>query len=355
LSKKLHIIAPYPRGCAPSQRFRFEQYLTYFENSGYTIHFHSFINEKTWQILYKEKHYFQKAFGLFTGFLRRWFLLFRLIPAKHLFIHREMAHIGPPIFEFILAKVLRKKYIYDFDDAIWLPNFSESNAKFQRLKYYKKVHACMKWAHKVTVGNAYLYHYALQYNSNVEIIPTTIDMEKYHVGQIDYKNNDLTIGWTGSHTTIHYLEELIPALKKLQAEFAFTFLVIANEPPLFAIPNMKFVKWAKESEIEDLLKIDIGVMPLKDDQWAKGKCGFKALQYMSLGIPTIASAVGVNSEIIQHQANGLLVPPNGDWFPALHQLMHESSIRASLGRAGKRRILSAYSVQANKKKYLRLF
>lgn len=355
MSKKLHIIAPYPKGCAPSQRFRFEQYLKHFENAGYTICFHSFISKKTWRILYKEKHYLQKSFGLLAAFLRRWLLLFRLIPAKHIFIHREMAHIGPPLFEFILAKVFRKKYIYDFDDAIWLPNYSESNAKFQRLKYYKKVHACMKWAHKVTAGNAYLRDYALQYNANVEIIPTTIDMANHHIGQISYKENALTIGWTGTHTTIHYLQALIPALQKLQAEYSFTFLVIANEPPSFEIPNMQFVKWRKESEIQDLLKIDIGVMPLKDDQWAKGKCGFKALQYMSLGIPTIASAVGVNTEIIQHNTNGLLVAPNGDWYDPLNQMINAVSLRETIGKSGKQRILNSYSVQANKEKYLQLF
>ena len=355
MKKKLYIIAPYPRGKAPSQRFRFEQYISFFENEGYEIYFSSFLNESTWETLYKDKKYIQKIIGISFAFIKRWGLLFKLINAKHIFIHREMAHIGPPIFEFIVSKIMRKKYIYDFDDAIWLPNYSATNAKFQKLKNYKKVNACMKWAGKVTAGNEYLKEYALQFNSNVEIIPTTIDMQNHHNKSINYEKRELNIGWTGSHTTLHYLKEIVPALNKLSKEFKFNFIVIANEKPSLNIPNLIFIPWTKESEIEDLAKIDIGVMPLKDDLWAKGKCGFKALQYMSLGIPTVASNVGVNTTIIEDGKNGLFVSQNTDWHEKLKALLTSNELREKLGKAGKETIKSNYSVEANKLKYLNLF
>lgn len=355
MKKTIYIIAPYPKGKAPSQRFRFEQYLTLLENKGYKIRYCPFLSESTWKILYQEKKYLQKFFGILVAFIRRWLLLFELINAKNIFIHREMAHIGPPIFEFIVAKILRKKYIYDFDDAIWLPNFSNSNAKFQHLKNYKKVNACMKWAHKITAGNEYLRDYALQFNSNVEIIPTTIDMENYHNGKIDYNKEEINIGWTGTHTTLHYLEEIVPDLKKLKENYSFSFIVIANIKPAFEIPNLLFIPWNKKTEIIDLLKIDIGVMPLKDDIWAKGKCGFKALQYMSLGIPTIVSAVGVNSDIINNENNGLLIHSKKDWLINLEKLLTSKDLRKKLGKAGKETIKLKYSVNANNDKYLSLF
>lgn len=355
MNKKLYIIAPYPKGKAPSQRFRFEQYISHFEEQGYQVYFYSFINEKTWEILYADKHYFKKIVGIILAFFKRWIVLFRLINAKNIFIHREMALLGPPIFEFILAKLLRKKYIYDFDDAIWLPNFSKGNEKFQNLKYYKKVNQCMKWAHKVTAGNEYLKSYANQFNDHVEIIPTTIDMVNHHNLKINYNKKTLNIGWTGSHTTLHYLEEIIPSLERLQQDYSFNFIVIANKKPTFTIPNLIFIQWNKASEIKDLAKIDIGVMPLKNDKWAKGKCGFKALQYMALGIPTIASLVGVNSTIIKDGINGFLVEEPDEWLLKLTLLMDNLDVRKTIGEAGSETIKHNYSVEANKSKYLNLF
>jgi glycosyltransferase involved in cell wall biosynthesis len=355
VKNRIYIIAPYPRGKAPSQRFRFEQYIPYLEDEGFEVHFYSFLSPKTWDILYTEKQYLKKTTGILAGFFNRWTLLFRLVNAKHIFIHREMAQIGPPIFEFILAKILRKKYIYDFDDAIWLPNYSEGNAKFQKLKYYKKVNQCIKWANKITAGNEYLMHYAKQLNKHVQIIPTTVDLENHHNINISYERKTINIGWTGTHTTLHYLEEIVPSILKLNEKYSFNFIVIANQAPTFAIPNLTFIPWKKETEIEDLAKIDIGVMPLKNDKWAKGKCGFKALQYMSLGIPTIASAVGVNSSIIKDGENGFLIEKPEDWFSKIALLLDNLNLRKEIGQAGMETVKYNYSVEANKSKYLNLF
>ena len=174
------IIAPYPKGEAPSQRFRFEQYLDFFEAQGYRIEFHAFLSDKTWKALYREGSFFAKASGILGSFWRRFLLMFKLRSADAIFIHREASMIGPPLFEWIIAKVLRKKYIYDFDDAIWLPNYSDSNARFHRLKAYGKVKKIMKWAHVVSAGNKHLLDFASQFNANVTIIPTTIDLENVH-------------------------------------------------------------------------------------------------------------------------------------------------------------------------------
>jgi glycosyltransferase involved in cell wall biosynthesis len=282
-------------------------------------------------------------------------LLFKLQQADFIFIHREAAQIGPPIFEWIIAKVLRRKYVYDFDDAIWLPNYSESNAKFHRLKAYWKVRYCMKWASQITAGNAYLADYARQFNPNVQIVPTTIDTENHHNIMTDHQSQELTIGWTGTHTTMHYLDELVPVLKSLEQKYAFTFLVISNQSNEYDLKFLKFVKWNKATEIEDLAKINIGVMPLKKDIWSEGKCGFKGLQYMALEIPTIMSPVGVNSTIVQNGINGFLVETQEEWYEVLEKLILDRSLRIQIGKAGKRRIDEAYSVLANQEKYLNLF
>lgn len=352
--KRIIIFAPYPKGTAPSQRFRFEQYLPLLEQEGYEIVYKSFLSEKTWDVLYKDGGVFQKIFGVLGSFLRRWIDIFKIKKTDLVFVHREMSHIGPPIFEWITAKVLRRKYIYDFDDAIWLPNYSESNARFHRLKAYWKVNYCMKWADKISAGNAYLANYAKKFNPNIFVVPTTIDMENHHNLSVDYEKKPIVIGWTGTHTTMHYLDEIVPVMQELENEFDFIFRVISNEKPEYNLKSLEYLPWKKETEIEDLASFQIGIMPLEDDKWAKGKCGFKALQYMSLGIPTLLSPVGVNTEIVSDKISGYFCSSKEDWKANLRLLLSDDSLRKEMGQAGREVISQRYSVQANIDKYKEL-
>lgn len=355
VSKRIIFIAPYPHAQAPSQRFRFEQYLDYFKGEGFEIEVHPFLSEKDWAPLYKEGSFFRKGFSMLRSFWKRFFLLFRIRRFDHVFIHREASMIGPPIFEFIIAKILRKKYIYDFDDAIWLPNYSQSNAKFHRLKAYGKVKSIIRWADKVCVGNDFLREYALKYNNDVTIIPTTVDMVNVHNKNATHGNKEVIIGWTGSHTTMEYLPILVPVLEKLQLEYPIRFRVISNHAPEIELDCLEFVKWNKETEIEDLASINIGVMPLEDSVWAKGKCGFKGLQYMALQIPSVMSDVGVNSSIVQDRVNGFLCETQQQWSEVLEELIKNEDLRQIIGQEGQARVKQHYSVEANKPKYLSLF
>ncbi len=358
MGKSIYFLVPYPLGKAPSQRFRFEQYFKLLDEKGFHYVVKSFYSDKTWIFLHQEGHVFSKGIKIISAFFIRFFQLFTLLKFDYVFIHREVTPIGPPFFEWIIAKVLRKKIIYDFDDAIWLPNFSESNSTFQKLKYYQKVNGIMKWAFKISAGNAYLVEYAKQFNSNVIVNPTTIDTEFYHNGELyrTNKNDKMpVIGWTGSHTTAKYLEFLIPILDKLNNEFDFEFCVISNEEPAVKIKNLNFIKWSKDSEIEDLLRFDIGVMPLTDDQWAKGKCGFKALQYMSLGIPAIVSPVGMNVDIIDQGENGYLCSTEKEWYDSLYFLLKNPSEIIKMHNSARMKIIDKYSIVSNKKNFLNLF
>lgn len=355
MSKRILILAPYPFNEAPSQRFRFEQYLSYFNQVGISFDFRPFLSQQTWKTLYESRKTTQKIWGVFISFVKRWSLMFTLRKYDFVFIHREAAHIGPPVFEWIIAKVWRKKIIYDFDDAIWLANYSESNAKFHRLKAYWKVNYCMKWAYKVSAGNDYLAKYASQFNKNVEIIPTTIDTINLHNINTDYDQERVVIGWTGTHTTMHYLDFLVPVIKELEKTYTFDFLIISNEAPTYHLNSLKFLKWKKETEIQDLSKISIGVMPLENDIWAEGKCGFKGLQYMALGIPALMSPIGVNNQIIDHAKNGYLLKTAEEWKEHLALLLQDKTLRMQIGKSGKQTIDERYSVLSNQEKYLALF
>ncbi len=354
MGRKILFIAPYPHDEAPSQRFRFEQYLDYFAAQGLEVELVPFLDKKTWKTLYAEGKVGAKAWGVIRSFLKRFALLFRLYRYDMIFIHREAAHIGPPVFEWLIAKVFRKKYIYDYDDAIWLPNYSETNAKFHRLKAYWKVKYNIRWAWHITAGNDYLANYAKQYNQHVSVIPTTIDTVNHHNLETDYDAERIVIGWTGTHTTMRYLDFLVPIIRELEQKYDFDFLIISNEAPTYHLKSLKFIKWNHATEIQDLAKISIGVMPLEKDIWSEGKCGFKGLQYMALGIPSLMSPVGVNNQILDDTKNGFLLTTPEEWKQCLERLITDKDLRKTIGQAGKKTVLERYSVLANRDKYLAL-
>lgn len=346
---------PYPKGCAPSQRFRFEQYESFLQENGFQIDYAPFFTERIWFILYEKGHYFRKTFYILLSFFNRFILLFSIKKFDYVFIHREMAPLGPPVFEFILSKIIHKRFIYDFDDAIWLPNFSQANASFEKLKMYTKVNKIMKWADRISAGNDYLAQHAKKFNQNVCVIPTTIDTIHYHNISCDQQKEPITIGWTGSHSTMRYLDTIIPILRDLEQEYLFKFRIISDKKPSFNLHSMEFVKWQKDSEIKDLAQIQIGLMPLVEDKWAAGKCGFKGLQYMSLGIVAVMSPIGVNRQIVKDGINGFLVESENDWKEVLIKLMSNPSLRKEIGLKGKQTIFDHYSVRSQQENYLHLF
>lgn len=354
-SKKIAFWVPYPIGVAPSQRFRFEQYFHLLLKNNYTYTVFSFLDKETWHVLYKKGFLIQKIIGVLSGFIRRTISLFSLHKYDIVFIHREASPIGPPIFEWIIKHICRKKIIYDYDDAIWIPTTSENNAFIRFLKSTNKISKIITWSYKVSCGNNYLANFSRKYNNNVFVNPTTIDTEGHHNRNILYTKKNISIGWTGTHSTIHYIDFIIPVLQKLEEKYSFDFIVISNLKPSFNLKSLLFIPWNKETEIDDLTKIDIGIMPLKEDAWSEGKCGFKGLQYMSLGIPTIMSPIGVNKDIIENNLNGFLCSSEEEWYKTLESLLIDQSLREKIGTKGKEKILKNYSVKSNTENFLSLF
>ncbi|MEO7989457.1 MAG: glycosyltransferase family 4 protein [Chryseolinea sp.] len=359
--KHILFVVPYPMGESPSQRFRFEQYLEILQAKGYHFRLCSFWSVAAWRILYKSGNQLTKILALLSGFLKRVFQLLFFVPtADFVFIHREATPIGPPWFEWVTAKVFRKKIVYDFDDAIWLTNTSRENNLVSKLKWHSKVSAVCKWSYAVSCGNQYLCNYAKQFNNRVFLNPTTIDAEKLHNPSL-YPNKEqskqFTVGWTGTHSTLKYIDFIVPAIQSLEKKFPgrLKFTVIADKKPTFELSSFHFVQWSKENEIEDLVQFDIGLMPLADDIWSKGKCGFKALQYMALGIPALASPVGVNSIIIDDGINGFLCNSVIQWEESIQKLIEDAELRKRMGTKGREKIVNYYSAESNSSNFLSLF
>jgi glycosyltransferase involved in cell wall biosynthesis len=357
MSLKILFLVPYPFDEAPSQRFRFEQYFRVLAEKDIRFKEQSFLTHANWRLFYKSSHAGAKALALLNGFLRRIFVLPQALFFDYVFIHREAAPIGPPVFEFILAKILRKKIIYDFDDAIWMTDKIHEGRAEKLIRCRGKVKWICGWSYKVSCGNEYLRSYAARNNPKSFLVPTTIDTENGHTISLKKENtpDKIVIGWTGSHSTLKYLQLVEKELLQLEEKFAMVeFHVVADKKPALSLKRLHFKPWSQQTEVTDLAVFDIGIMPLPDDEWAKGKCGFKALQYMSMEVATVASPVGVNPLIIQHGVNGFLAK-EGEWLGVLTQLIENKALRMELGREGRKTVENHFSVKAVKDAFVNLF
>ena len=353
--KKILFIGMHRPNRSPSQRFRFEQYFDYLQENGFECHLSYLISSKDDKILYQNGHYLAKLRIFLASALKRFGDLRRAKNYDYIFIQREAFMTGSTFFERKFAK-LNIPLIYDFDDAIWLEDESSHHGLLSKLKKPDKTKEIIALADTIIAGNEYLANYAKQFNTNVQIIPTTINTNWYNAAGKSSKEH-VIIGWTGSFSTIKHFVEIIPVLLKLKSKYKekIQFKVIGDPSYSHKDLEIQGIKWHAATEVDDLQAIDIGIMPLPDNEWTKGKCGAKALQYMGLAIPTIISPVGMNSEIIQDGVNGYLATTHEDWLEKLTRLIESPQLRIKLGSAGRETVVQRYSFKANKEKYLRLF
>ena len=351
----IHFWVPYPVGAAPSQRFRVELFLPKLKEAGYSFKLLTFLDKNAWDILYQPGNRVLKAWGTVKGYFRRVNHLFQSINANYVFIHREATPLGPPVFEWLLAKVFGKKIIHEFDDAIWIPGGESISFRKKWLKATWKIKYIIKWSYKVAGGNDFLCDYARQYNSSVFYIPTVVDTEHGHFKQRDqFEGKRIVVGWTGTHTTLHNLEVIDGVIGELKREIDFDFLIISNKRPGWDF-DFLYKEWELETEQDDLLKMHIGLMPAKQGPWFEGKCGFKLIQYHACGIPAVASPVGVNSLITLHNKTGYVANNKEEWKAYLKKLMFDASLRASMGKEGREHIERKYSLNSLFPAFISLF
>lgn len=348
---KALFIAPHRPGRSPSQRFRFEQYIPYLEKNGWECEQSYLISAENDAAFYSPKNYSTKYKIWRESIKRRASDAARSNEFDIIFIHREALMTGSLKYEKQFAES-SAKVIYDFDDSIWLPNVSDSNKNLAWLKDYSKTGKLIEMADLVFAGNNYLKDYAEQFNSNVTIVPTTIDTNEY-TPSVKEPNDRICVGWSGSVTTIQHFEYALPIVKALKDIFGnrVYFKIIGSHYSDSEL-DITGKPWQKATEIHDLNEFDIGIMPLPDDEWANGKCGLKGLQYMALEIPTIMSPVGVNTEIIDHGVNGYLAGSNEEWVEIVSKLFEDKSERERVGAEGRKTVMTSYSKNSLKPHYL---
>ena len=347
--QKILFLSPYPFGKAPSQRLKYEQYYDFFIENNFDIKTSSFIDDEFWQIIYTPGNIVAKIMGTLRGYLRRTKDLFFLRQYDIVYIHLWVTPLGPPLFEW-LVRLLAKRIVYDIDDMIYL---NQPKTRFiDKIKGRNKPIALMKYADAVIVCSPFLEKFVKQYNLNVVTILAT-----YNTNLATPKNHILkektTIGWTGTHSTIKYLDIVAPALSAISKIRNIEFLVICNAP--YQHPNIEVrnIVWTSKNELDDLKQIDIGLYPLEKEEWVLGKSGNKALAYMNVGIPCIATDFGTNSLVIQHNIDGFLVDNTTQaWYDCLLYLIDHPDERTKIGQNARKAVEEKYSVNANRNKYL---
>ena len=237
--------------------------------------------------------------------------------------------------------LIRKPYIYDMDDAFYL-RYRLGRKRIARSFLGDKFDSVMAGAAAVTAGNSVLAEYALKHNPAVRQVPTVVDTTRY-VPKTDRQNPVFTVGWIGSPSTASYLPELVAPLAALGAEAPLNFVVIGGKAP--AIPNVNVieVEWQEHTEVDLINTFDVGVMPLPDDAWARGKCAFKLIQYMACAVPVVASPVGANADVVTSEC-GLMANTQDEWVQALKTVRDDAGLRQRMGEAGRQRVVEHYSL-----------
>jgi glycosyltransferase involved in cell wall biosynthesis len=313
---------------------------------GIAIRFAPFANVRLYEQLYQSGSLPAKGLSLARCFLGSAAQLRFVRQHDVVLIHRAISIVGPAILERVAA-LLRRPIIFDFDDAIYRLHTSDVNRWFGWLKFPGKTAAICRMSSHITVGNQFLAAFARQYNPNVTIIPSSVDTVRYRPLKRAESGGPVVVGWTGSSTSLTYLEQFASVLRQLLARRAVEIRVISDREPVLPGVPITWRRWSAASEAEDVGQFDIGIMPMPDDIWARGKCAFKALQYMAMEVPAVCSAVGTNTEIITHGENGFLATTADDWLRHLEELIDNALLRRRIGAAGRRTVECDYSMVAS--------
>jgi len=238
-----------------------------------------------------------------------------------------------------------KRILYDFDDSVMYRNSKAKDpiSSTRRRRFVQMVKNC----DFVIAGNEFLKREVLSFNQNVEVIPTGIDQERYHLKTYPVQQERVTLGWIGDHGSIHYLEKMRPIFDRIGAKYPHVELKIVCDT-FFDCDRIKVIKknWSSEEEVADLQGLDIGLMPLVDDPWSWGKCGLKIIQYQGVGVPVVCTPVGINKDLVEDGTNGFWAMTPEEWEEKLSLLIENPGLREQMGREGRRRVLENYTYQA---------
>ena len=335
-----------------SSRMRFYQYLPWLEAAGIEITPAPLFSDAYVQGLQRNTKSPLEALRAYAGRVQA------LLASRKfdlLWIEKETLPWLPAWIEkMLLPRAV--PYVLDYDDAVFHYYDEHSNPAVRALLAGKHP-ALMQGAALVVAGNAYLAEFARQAGApNVEIVPTVIDLARYPVEtcQRAASNAPPCVGWIGQRATASFLAPYASLFQRLSAAGRARFAAIGIDAQALGLP-MASIAWTEQTEVASIASFDIGVMPLLDGAFERGKCGYKLIQYMACGLPVVASPVGVNRQIVQHGVNGFLAETPAQWEQALQTLLADAGLRQRMGQAGRAKVEREYAIQVTAAKTIKWF
>jgi glycosyltransferase involved in cell wall biosynthesis len=348
-SKKILILPRYEPQAA-SSRYRFYQYIPHLNAQGWDVTVNPLLSNNYVKYLYEKTPL--PVIEIIQAYLKRIIQLLEKNKFDVIWLQQELFPWLPAVFENILVKG-RSKIVADYDDAFF-HRYDQNKSFFIKSLLKNKIDSVMNYADMVLAGNNYLLERAKLSNEKVKLFPTVVDINKFKNSN-PVKDDFFTIGWIGSPGTAKYLKIIEDALKEVSLDKDIKVnLIGANNINLKGV-SINHIKWDENTEIEEISKFDVGIMPLPDNPWERGKCGFKLIQYLSCNLPVIGSPVGVNREIIINGVNGFKASSKDEWIKYLRLIKDDKELMLKMGENGRRLVEEKYSLNGNVVKLIDYF
>jgi glycosyltransferase involved in cell wall biosynthesis len=355
---KVLALASYPVEAAAT-RYRLQQFVGPLSERGISVTIKPFLDSKRFNSLYQRRALAYTALGLLLATARRAGDVYAARNADVVLVQREAMIFGPPVIEWLCTRIAGCPMVLDLDDATYVPYTSPTYGKFGKaLKWFNKTDDLIRWASVVTCGNRAIAEYAESKNATARVIPTVVDTDIFvpRPRMPPLTNDPLVLGWIGTHSTFPYLRAVFPILQDLAKTHPFKLKIVGAGTTTVSIPGVEVenLEWRLEREVEDFQSFDVGLYPIDPslyaEKWAAGKSGFKAIQYMAVGIPFVASPVGAMAEIGEAGVTHFHATSNDEWFQRLDLLLADAQLRQTMGASGRRHAVEHYSLseQADK-------
>jgi glycosyltransferase involved in cell wall biosynthesis len=349
--KRMLVLCPYPIGVAAGQRLKFEQYYDDWRKAGWEVVASPYMDAALWSVAFEPGRWLSKLIGAGKGYWRRIRDLRRIPDFDLIYCFMYATPVGPALMERLVRRRARK-LVFDLEDNVLtgqhLARKDNPNWLAGLLRGKGKAEMLIRTADHVITSSPALNERCLEMNRAraCTYISSSLDAERFIPRNAFRNDGKVTIGWTGTFSSRPYLDLLRPVLQRLAEKRDFRLRVIGNFD--YALPgvDLEVVRWTAAREVEDLQAIDIGVYPLPLDEWVSGKSGLKAIHYMMMGLPCVATDVGTTALIIRDGANGLLVRTEGEWLDALERLIDDPQLRRRLGRQARLDAVANYSTEA---------
>jgi glycosyltransferase involved in cell wall biosynthesis len=344
-------LASYPVQAAAT-RFRLQQFVGPLAERGITMAIHPFLDSSLFKQLYGRESLPRTAVGLVKSALLRLADVLAARSADVVMIQREAMMFGPPLIEWLITRGLKRPMLLDLDDATYVSYTSPTYGGIGKaLKWFSKTDDLIRWATIVTCGNRSIAEYVSSKGARARLIPTVVDTDIFKPAPRHAATEPVVLGWIGTHSTFPYLESIFPVLRDLAGKYEFRLKIVGAGKTEVDVPGVKVenLAWDMDREVEDFQSIDVGLYPINESLyagWAAGKSGFKAIQYMAVGIPYVATPVGASAEIGEEGRTHLLASKNDEWHSALETLLVSPERRLEMGTAGRRHVVEQYGLGA---------